>query len=231
MCSCVTQEENNMALVPYVENCSPLLSKLHSASAQFEFNSHRVTVSQDWRRHGVAAVLWDAAVVLSVYMEQGGELTLKGKRVIELGAGTGLAGIVAALLGAEVTVTDRASALDLLSTNVKSNLPPGCQGSATVSELTWGQGLDRYPAGGFDLVLGADIVYLEDTFVALLQTLEHLCSDATAVLLACKIRYERDTRFLELLKERFRVEEVHYDQQRDIHIYKAWKLPEPRAEL
>ena len=130
-----------------------------------------------------------------------------------------------------MTVTDRASALDLLSTNVKSNLPPDCEGSATVSELTWGQGLDRYPPGGFDLVLGADIVYLEDTFVPLLRTLEHLCSDATAVLLACKIRYERDRNFLGLLKERFRVEEVHYDQQRDIHIYRAWKLPEPREEL
>ncbi|XP_035006322.1 protein N-lysine methyltransferase METTL21A [Hippoglossus stenolepis] len=230
MCSSVTGGRNNMALVPYVENSSPLLSKLHSASAQFEFNSHRVTVSQDWRRHGVAAVLWDAAVVLSVYMELG-ELQLKGKRVIELGAGTGLVGIVAALLGAEVTITDRASALDLLSTNVKSNLPPDCEGSATVSELTWGQGLDRYPAGGFDLVLGADIVYLEDTFVPLLQTLEHLSSDATAVLLACKIRYERDRNFLSMLKERFRVEEVHYDRQRDIHIYKAWKLQEPRADL
>ncbi|XP_060922914.1 protein N-lysine methyltransferase METTL21A [Limanda limanda] len=220
-----------MALVPYVENSSPLLSKFHSASAEFQFRSHRVTVSQDWRTHGVAAVLWDAAVVLSVFMEQGGALDLKGKRVIELGAGTGLVGIVAALLGAEVTVTDRAPALDLLSSNVKSNLPPGCEGSATVSELTWGQGLERFPPGGFDLVLGADIVYLEDTFVPLLETLEHLSSDATAVLLACKIRYERDTRFLDLLRQRFLVEEVLYDQQRDIHVYQARKLPDPRAEL
>ncbi|XP_019965025.1 protein N-lysine methyltransferase METTL21A [Paralichthys olivaceus] len=216
-----------MALVPYTDS-SPVLSKLHRSSAQFSFGSHRVTVSQDWRRHGVAAVVWDAAVVLCVYMEQ---MQLKEKHVIELGAGTGLVGIVAALMGAKVTITDRASALDLLSTNVKSNLPPDREGSATVSELTWGQSLDRYPAGGFDLVLGADIVYLEDTFVSLLQTLEHLCSDSTVVLLACKIRYERDTNFLSMFRERFRVEEVHYDQERDIHIYKAWKLLEPRTDL
>lgn len=97
-----------------------------------------------------------------------------------------------------------------------------------MSELTWGEGLEHYPAGGFDLVLGADIVYLEDTFVPLLRTMEHLCSDTTVVLLACKIRYDRDNNFLSMLKQRFRVEEVHYESQRDIHIYKAVKLPSRR---
>lgn len=127
-----------------------------------------------------------------------------------------------------MTITDREPALDFLSANIKANLPTDIQDSAVVSELSWGEGLERYPAGGFDLVLGADIVYLEDTFVPLLQTMEHLCSDTTVVLLACKIRYERDTNFLSMLKERFRVEEVYYDKERDIHIYKAWKLPSRR---
>ncbi|KAM7365650.1 hypothetical protein PAMP_016566 [Pampus punctatissimus] len=164
------------------------------------------------------------AVVMCMYLELG-QVELKGKVAIELGAGTGLVGIVAALLGAKVTITDREPALDFLSANIKANLPTDIQASAVVSELSWGEGLERYPAGGFDLVLGADIVYLEDTFVLLLQTLEHLCSDTTVVLLACKIRYERDTNFLSMLKQRFRVEDVYYEKQRDIHIYKAWKLP------
>lgn len=129
-----------------------------------------------------------------------------------------------------MTITDREPALDFLSANVKANLPPDIQGSVVVSELTWGERLERYPAGGFDLVLGADIVYLEDTFVPLLQTLEHLCTDTSVVLLACKIRYERDTNFLSMLKQRFQTEEVYYEKQRDIHIYKAWKLP-PRRDL
>lgn len=207
---------------------------------------------------------------MCMYLEMG-TLELKGKGVIELGAGTGLVGIVAALMGeftvrledktdvsnasvnrvkrvtrpplpspplhththtagAKVTITDREPALDFLSANVKANLAPDSQGSAVVSELSWGQDLDRYPAGGFDLVLGADIVYLEDTFVPLLQTLEHLCSDTTVVLLACKIRYKRDTDFLSMLRRQFRVEEVYYETQRDIHVYKAWKVS-PREDL
>ncbi|XP_034403982.1 protein N-lysine methyltransferase METTL21A [Cyclopterus lumpus] len=218
-----------MALVPYVENPLPALAKLHNSSAHFRFANHDLRLAQDWKKLGVAAVVWDAAVVMCMYLEMG-RLEVKGRGVIELGAGTGLVGIVAALMGAKVTITDREPALDFLSANVKANLPPDSLGSVVVSELTWGEGLERYPAGGFDLVLGADIVYLEDTFVPLLQTLEHLCSDATVVLLACKIRYKRDTNFLSMLKERFRVEEVYYEKQRDIHVYKSWKLP-PRKDL
>ncbi|CAK6969891.1 protein N-lysine methyltransferase METTL21A [Scomber scombrus] len=216
-----------MALVPYVENVIPALSKLQNSSAQFHFANHDVCLVQDWKKLGVAAVVWDAAVVMCMYLELG-QVEIKGKVAIELGAGTGLVGIVAALLGAKVTITDREPALDFLSANIKANLPTDIQESAVVSELSWGEGLERYPAGGFDLVLGADIVYLEDTFVPLLQTLEHLCSDTTVVLLACKIRYERDTNFLSMLKQRFRVEEVYYEKERDIHIYKAWKLPSRR---
>ncbi|KAM7375275.1 hypothetical protein PAMA_014393 [Pampus argenteus] len=218
-----------MALVPYIENAIPALSKLQNTLAQFNFANHDLHLVQDWKKLGVAAVVWDAAVVMCMYLELG-QVELKGKVAIELGAGTGLVGIVAALLGAKVTITDREPALDFLSANIKANLPIDIQASAVVSELSWGEGLDHYPAGGFDLVLGADIVYLEDTFVLLLQTLEHLCSDTTVVLLACKIRYERDTNFLGMLKQRFRVEEVYYEKQRDIHIYKAWKLP-PRRDL
>lgn len=216
-----------MALVPYVENPLPALSKLHNSSAQFRFANRDLRLAQDWKKLGVAAVVWDAAVVMCMYLELG-RVELKGKKAIELGAGTGLVGIVAALLGAKVTITDREPAVDFLSANVKANLPPDSQQSVVVSELTWGEGLDQYPAGGFDLVLGADIIYLEDTFVPLLQTLEHLCSDATVVLLACKIRYERDTNFLSMLKQRFTVEEVYYEKQRDIHVYKACKVTQTR---
>ncbi|XP_017282359.1 protein N-lysine methyltransferase METTL21A [Kryptolebias marmoratus] len=213
-----------MALVPYVQNSLPVLSKFHNSSAQFRFADRNIRLAQDWKKLGVAAVVWDAAVVMCLYLELG-KVELKGKRVIELGAGTGLVGIVAAVLGAHVTITDRQAALDFLSANVEANLSPELRQPVVISELTWGEGLERYPAGGFDLVLGADIVYLEDTFQALIRTLEHLCSDATVVLLACKIRYERDTNFLSLLRRRFDVEEVHYDEERDIHLYKARKLP------
>lgn len=209
-------------MVPYDENVLPALSKLHQTSAEFNLANHRIRLSQDWKRLGVAAVVWDAAVVLCMFLELG-NVDLKGKKTIELGAGTGLVGIVAALLGANVTITDREPALEFLTANVRENIPPSQQEAVQVSELTWGENLDLYPSGSFDLILGADIVYLEETFPALLQTLEHLSSENTVVLLSCRIRYERDERFLMELRQRFSVQEVHYDSQRDIHIYRAVK--------
>ena len=54
----------------------------------------------------VGCVVWDAAIVLSCYMETSdfhdvitNNNILAGKRVIELGAGTGLVGLQAASLG------------------------------------------------------------------------------------------------------------------------------------
>ncbi|XP_021255383.1 protein N-lysine methyltransferase METTL21A isoform X2 [Numida meleagris] len=150
-----------------------------------------------------------------------GGIDLRDRSVIELGAGTGLLGIVATLLGAHVTITDREPALEFLESNVWANLPSELHPRAVVKELTWGKDLGNFSPGAFDFILGADIIYLEETFAELLQTLEHLCSEQTVILLSCRIRYERDNNFLKMLKGRFSVNEVHYDYSKDVHIYKA----------
>ncbi len=54
-----------MALVPYDENPLPALSKLHQTSAEFNLANHRIRLSQDWNRLGVAAVVWDAVSSVS----------------------------------------------------------------------------------------------------------------------------------------------------------------------
>lgn len=125
--------------------------------------------------------------------------------------------------GAHVTITDRKVALEFLKSNVQANLPPHVQPRAVVKELTWGQNLGSFSPGEFDLILGADIIYLEETFRDLLRTLEHLCSHHSVILLACRIRYERDNNFLVMLETQFTVSNVHYDPEKDVHIYKAQK--------
>ncbi|KAF3824194.1 hypothetical protein GH733_008479 [Mirounga leonina] len=206
-----------MALVPYEETAGVGLQKFHKPLATFSFANHTIQIRQDWRQLGVAA-----AVVLSTYLEMGA-VELQGCSAVELGAGTGLVGIVAALLGAHVTITDRKVALEFLKSNVQANLPPHIQPKAIVKELTWGQNLGSYSPGEFDLILGADIIYLEETFADLLQTLEHLSSNRSVILLACRIRYERDNNFLAMLERQFTVSKVHYDPEKDVHIYKAQK--------
>lgn len=210
-----------MALVPCGAAAAGL-QKFRQPLATFSFARRTIRIRQAWRQLGVAAVVWDAAVVLATYLETGA-VELRGRSAVELGAGTGLVGIVAALLGAQVTITDRKVALEFLKSNVEANLPLHVQPRAVVKELTWGQDLGSFPPGEFDLILGADIIYLEETFADLLQTLAHLCGGQSVVLLACRIRYERDSNFLAMLERQFTVSKVHYDPEKDVHVYKAQK--------
>nr|XP_020027831.1 protein N-lysine methyltransferase METTL21A isoform X2 [Castor canadensis] len=86
-----------MALVPYEEPTGIGLQRFHKPLATFSFANHTIQICQDWRQLGVAAVVWDAAIVLATYLEMDA-VELRGCSAVELGAGSGLVGIVAALL-------------------------------------------------------------------------------------------------------------------------------------
>ena len=60
-------------------------------------------------------------MVLARYLEQPqAQQELKGRKCLELGAGCGLVGLAAALLGASVTLTDREETLSLLGASRKA---------------------------------------------------------------------------------------------------------------
>ena len=134
--------------------------------------------------------------------------------------GTGLVGIVAGYLGAQVVITDRKMALNLARDNVQRNSENLNKSLIDVCELEWGQDVSNFNPP-FDYILGADVIYIEETFSHLLQTITELSDDKTVVLLSCKIRYKRDNNFLGLLNETFEVTEIYYDKNVDIYLYKA----------
>uniref|UniRef100_A0A8C6AWC3 Protein N-lysine methyltransferase METTL21A n=1 Tax=Monodon monoceros TaxID=40151 RepID=A0A8C6AWC3_MONMO len=90
-----------MALVPYEETAEKGLQRFHKPLATFSLANHTIQIRQDWKQLGVAAVVWDAAIILATYLEMGA-VELRGCSAVELGAGTGLVGMVAALLGGGV---------------------------------------------------------------------------------------------------------------------------------
>ncbi|KAA3461813.1 protein N-lysine methyltransferase METTL21A-like isoform X2 [Gossypium australe] len=136
------------------------------------------------------AVMWDSGVVLGKFLEHAvdlGILVLQGKKVVELGSGCGLVGCIAALLGAQVILTDLPDRLRLLKKNVESNLRHGVRGSAAVKELTWGDDPDN------DLIepppdYGSDVIYSEGAVVDLLDSLTQLCRPQTTVFLSGELR-------------------------------------------
>jgi predicted nicotinamide N-methyase len=97
-------------------------------------------------------LLWESSVALSQRLAE--EPTLvQGKRVLELGAGTGLPGLVARSLGACVWQTDQIEdALDVAALNERENALAGIRRF----RADW---RDWVAPTSFDVILGADILY------------------------------------------------------------------------
>ena len=97
-------------------------------------------------------VLWPAAIALA---HEVAARPLRGLRVLELGAGTGLPGIVAASLGGRVVQTERQPlALHVCKQNAERN------GITTIEHRAadWTAWDDT---ASYDLILGSDILYAD----------------------------------------------------------------------
>eukprot|EP01066_Platyproteum_vivax_P015564 Platyproteum_vivax@DN6863_c0_g1_i2.p1 len=114
--------------------------------------------------------VWDGCVLLSHTLEFVQE-RIEGKRVLELGAGKGLAGLSAALLGASyVALSDQPYCQSQLQASIQLN---GLR-SAEAWVLDWNRPkesiLSLYK---FDVILAADVVWLENLVKPLASTISH----------------------------------------------------------
>jgi predicted nicotinamide N-methyase len=120
------------------------------------------------------AAVWRAAAGLDRFLDR---YDLAGTRVLEVGCGTGRAGLAAALRGAHVTLTDGVSDPLLLVQMTVADVRPPC----TVRRLRFG--LDRINAPPFPLILGSDVTYLRGLWSELDVCLrQHLAVDGEVLL-------------------------------------------------
>ncbi|CAK4371977.1 unnamed protein product [Aphanomyces euteiches] len=145
-------------------------------------------IAQNYERmQGTGSAVWQAAeamlqmVKLPAYMSM-----LHGRKVLELGAGTGINSLAAAMLNSNVVATDGdPDALALIQENIKANqfqLPK----PVSVRPLVWGnqeqiQAL-KTEFGLFDVILGSDILF-EAIEGQLLVTIYELCAMQGVVIL------------------------------------------------
>ncbi len=119
------------------------------------------------------ADIWSSSFELARYCLTEGNL--KGKHVLELGCGLGLAGIAAAKAGAFVIFSDyEQDALDFARYNAARNLSL-MPATINVLQLDWRTDPDsllRYPK--FDVIIAADVVYERKNFFPLIGVLQSL---------------------------------------------------------
>jgi len=117
---------------------------------------------------------------------------LSGRRIVELGAGTGVVGIMASYLGASAVITDLDSLVPLLAHNISQNNNLFSAGTITARSLCWGSKPDSdllHP----DFLILANCIYYESSLEMLLETVLTLTSagHSGTVVLAC---YEERTK-------------------------------------
>ena len=148
-----------------------------------------LTITEWPDRCDESTTVWDAGLILAHYLAAGRgggwASKLKGLRVIDLGAGTGIVGLTAAACGADVVLTDLEECLHILRFNAEANaatLTALGAGRVEVMPLRWGDKLAaqhcRDIAGngdGFDVVLCGDCMYhTGDTPEKLVDTVREL---------------------------------------------------------
>ncbi|GAA5993711.1 hypothetical protein JCM10908_001340 [Rhodotorula pacifica] len=141
-------------------------------------------------RERYAGYVWNAGVVLADKIAEG-EIPVEGKKVLELGCGLGLPGIVAARMEADKVVLsdyDDPTALQDTRHAVEEALPPALRGRCTVVGHTWGESIAPILSlchwTSYDLILLADCVWNRRLHSALIHSLRALLeasSTATVV--------------------------------------------------
>jgi SAM-dependent methyltransferase len=144
------------------------------------------------------ATTWRAADGLDQFLERH---NLAGMRVLELGCGTGRAGLAAALRGASVTLTDGVSDPLLLVRLTTLPVAERCH----IRRLRFAE--DRLDEPPFPIILGSDITYSRDLWPKLDVCLRHHLAEGGEVVLSDPYR-SISTEFAQwIAKRRWQYEE------------------------
>eukprot|EP00928_Gymnodinium_smaydae_P050955 TRINITY_DN34495_c0_g1_i1.p1 TRINITY_DN34495_c0_g1~~TRINITY_DN34495_c0_g1_i1.p1 ORF type:complete len:275 (+),score=45.22 TRINITY_DN34495_c0_g1_i1:74-898(+) len=164
---------------------------LDPCAAREEQSEVMPLVSESRRAHSMykggwtGGSLWMGAKVLADVLSEEPE-RVRGKRVLELGSGCGLVGLIAASLGAsEVTLTDEVTYL--ASHNVASHVKehPELSSRLHTQKLTWGDDASRSSLNPpYDVIIGSEIMYHREDHERLASTIMAISRPGTSVVLA-----------------------------------------------
>ncbi|KAH7292085.1 hypothetical protein KP509_29G051100 [Ceratopteris richardii] len=147
--------------------------------------------------------VWPGSIVLAEYIWQHRTL-FRGAQVLELGAGTALPGILAAKLGAHVTLTDlenNSEVFENMARNCEEN-QVGCK----ILSLTWGSWDQNMLNLNPDVVLGADVLYNSSDFDDLFATVAFLLQKNPAAVFITAYEPRSAHRSIEFLMAKWKLQ-------------------------
>jgi hypothetical protein len=135
---------------------------------------------------GTGLNVWDGSIALTRYLESHAEEYVIGNTILEVGAGTGLVGIAAGMLGAKhVILTDLEYSMQNLTNNISINFENDSAGLPVEARV-----LDWHDPAAFgawqsdrgkwtpDIILASDVVWIDSLVLPLVQTLSYICARA-----------------------------------------------------
>ncbi|CDW86204.1 UNKNOWN [Stylonychia lemnae] len=177
------------------------------------------------------------AIVLAKYVYKNQRQKLRGKKVIELGAGCGFTTIYLSqkLHPSKIVATDLGSVINIIKENIDLNR---CEKQQVhCNELFWGNKenlqqvyecaeINNKEGEAFDLILGSDLIYDFEYFAELVQTLDSLYKFGRNEILFCFThRFSDVERWFkeELEKKGFKIEYAK-DDEFDLEFYESGKV-------
>lgn len=207
---------------------------------------NHLSLHQDNGSMHVGTSVWPCSLVLVKFVERWHPLTCAStenpyadlldftrKRGVELGAGCGGAAMGLYLLGLnDIVVTDIAPVMPALKHNLKRNKPV-LQKALKMAQLYWANEAQMKVLGPpFDVVIAADVVYMEESVPPLVETMEKMVADDGAVLFGYQLRSPEAHRlFWELCERVFDIEKIPHDhlhpeyayEETDVYVFRKKK--------
>ncbi|XWS54129.1 hypothetical protein CRYUN_Cryun10bG0062000 [Craigia yunnanensis] len=217
---------------------------------ELQVRDSRLSLQQDNGSFHVGTSVWPCSLVLAKFAERWAppspntidnnnpyskllDFHSCRRRAIELGTGCGAAGMAFHLLGLQdLILTDISPVMPALKHNLKRNKP--VLGKNLKTSILYWNNKDQIRAVNppFDVVIAADVVYIEESVGHLVGAMEALVADDGVILLGYQVRSpEADKLFWEMCEKVFLIEKVpHQDlhadyayEEADVYVFRKKK--------